>query len=356
MGGNMRKTPLFLFSIIAVCASKTGFCDNWDSSVPSNCANVFVQASSGTLNLTTWGTDQGCTIPRYYETNTTQNPNLTPIISVTHCQTCDTNYTKVYNNDFPIEYETACSDNESPPPISQCTKPIDGIPPCASQYIETTSSTQPLPGSYSTSGGHSNTDNCTDVKYHIVRVPKTSGTTKSLITQCTSCETGFELQQSNTYKIQDNGDGTICYFPYIYCVSMCSGGTYCTSDTDCAGTATPYCGDNNCCVACKTDAHCQGQNTDDWIDVTGNTGKQQSTIYTCQENQCVSDTQYRCAANFYGDGETCTACPDGSYSEAGTTSNARCCRPSGEQNLYEDENGNTFYYESDCCFDSSEEQ
>ena len=74
----------------------------------------------------------------------------------------------------------------------------------------------------------------------------------------------------------------------------------------------------------------------------------------CKLMATTASCQYRCAANYYGDGTTCTSC--GSYnglagtSSAGSTSASSCCISSGSTHSFSDTAGSgTATISSTCC-------
>ena len=59
-------------------------------------------------------------------------------------------------------------------------------------------------------------------------------------------------------------------------------------------------------------------------------GRESRIEATCSNGTCTKDTLYRCAAGYYGNGTTCTVCPGGGTSPAGTTAVSGCYIPSGQ--------------------------
>lgn len=64
--------------------------------------------------------------------------------------------------------------------------------------------------------------------------------------------------------------------------------------------------------------------------VSNGTGKEKQQVKQWDCNKCSDyGYNYRCAAGYYGNGTTCTVCPGGGTSPAGTTTVSGCYIPSG---------------------------
>ena len=87
---------------------------------------------------------------------------------------------------------------------------------------------------------------------------------------------------------------------------------------------------------------------EDWS--SNGTGKEKRCVKTDLSASC----EYRCAANYYGNGTTCTACPPyngiAGTSSAGSTSVSSCCIASGATYSFSDTAGSgTAKISSTCC-------
>lgn len=82
-------------------------------------------------------------------------------------------------------------------------------------------------------------------------------------------------------------------------------------------------------------------------------GIEKSQTYTCDEStdcKCVYNTKYRCAKGYYGNGSSCTQCPDyagvhGTTSAAGKTKITDCYIPSSQSLT---DNIGTFSFTTQC--------
>ncbi|MBQ8041939.1 MAG: hypothetical protein IJ273_01270 [Alphaproteobacteria bacterium] len=88
--------------------------------------------------------------------------------------------------------------------------------------------------------------------------------------------------------------------------------------------------------------------SEDWT--SNGTGKQIRCVKGTRSASC----EYRCAANFYGDGTTCTACPRyngvSGTCAAGSTSVSSCCIASGTSISFSDTKGSgTEKLTAQCC-------
>ena len=108
------------------------------------------------------------------------------------------------------------------------------------------------------------------------------------VDSCNTCQSGYGLVQKSV-SLSPSCE------PTFYACATCTGCSNCTSDTT-------------------------------WS--SNGTGKEKLTIRTCNCNTCSTSTQYRCAAGYYGNGTTCTACPSGGTSSAGATTVGGCCATS----------------------------
>lgn len=139
------------------------------------------------------------------------------------------------------------------------------------------------------------------------------------VRDCLSCNSGYEL--TGVMALDSNG----CSLNYNGCLSNPTQAE-CTTASDCYGGLNPL-----------------------WISVSGHDGVQSKVSYTCPSGTCVSETLYRCApgyagfvfampttgalrgtcsvceSGYYSTGgaSECTACPDGSFTNA-TTGAIRC--------------------------------
>ena len=127
--------------------------------------------------------------------------------------------------------------------------------------------------------------------YHEECFQDSAGEAQHGIYVCTSCASGYSLVSDSL----DRPSGCSNSYTYTYCKQNCTGCSNCTSDTT-------------------------------WS--SNGTGKEKLTTRTCSCNTCNTSTQYRCAAGYYGNGTTCTACPSGGTSSAGTTTVGGCCATS----------------------------
>ena len=128
---------------------------------------------------------------------------------------------------------------------------------------------------------------------------------------CGTCNSGLE----RTYTTRDIGGETLGYYTCSRAAIILGCDTECadyTSWTAISGGRETYC---------------------------------DSSFFTCR---------YRCAANYYGDGTTCTACPSyngiAGTSSAGSTSVSSCCISSGSTYSFSDGVGSgTATISSTCC-------
>ena len=207
-------------------------------------------------------------------------------------------------------------------------------------------------------------DGCDDIRYFSITTNEIPGT--YYIETCASCKSGYTtLKDNDWYWPNDNPNSQLpCRIEYQECqqtptpdepTCAVDDGTTCSADTDCESSNNgQYCNTaTHCCVECLTDEHCASLNDPDWTNIGG--GKQQKRKYICQNNACelnTATTLTRCVEDYYlGDDETtCNACPTNSHSPVGSTSITACCRYSGSGNTFTDINGNSFYYETKCCY------
>lgn len=101
-----------------------------------------------------------------------------------------------------------------------------------------------------------------------------------------------------------------------------------TDISQCTCTGNFYMSGNNTCTACPSNtAQCAGLSVDNVTCQTGLIKNITNGVVTC--SSCPEHTQQSgntciCSAGYYGDGDTCTACPAGTTSDAGATSVASC--------------------------------
>ena len=102
-----------------------------------------------------------------------------------------------------------------------------------------------------------------------------------------------------------------------------------TDISQCTCTGNFYMSGNNTCTACPSNtAECAGLSVDNVTCQTGLIKNIINGVVTC--SSCPEHTQQSgntciCSAGYYGDGDTCTACPAGTTtSSAGATSDADC--------------------------------
>lgn len=142
---------------------------------------------------------------------------------------------------------------------------------------------------------------------------------------------------STCYGFTENGNR-----PSVY-VKSCSGCTGKNSLVASSVQLSPSCTATyyTCaCTACNS-SNCKST---DW---SGNGSSQTRTVKNCDSNcECISTTERRCNAGYYGNGITCTRCPQGT-SSAGTTSITGCCISAGASGS--DSTG-SYRYTSECCY------
>ena len=132
---------------------------------------------------------------------------------------------------------------------------------------------------------------------------------KWTVKSCDTCNSGY-------YRYAISGNNSVCDIPYYACAA-------------CTKVVSSY---------------------SSWSIET--TGRERRTVtYTWDSDGCsgtpASTYEYRCAAGYYGNGTTCTACPSPGQSSAGSTSQTSCCVPTGVTTT--DEYG-TYKYTSPCCW------
>ena len=140
-----------------------------------------------------------------------------------------------------------------------------------------------------------------------------SGTDKTGVESCTTCESGYTKVSKSIILSCGNGTVTATY-----------------------NTCLPTCTTSNC----KSDTS--------WS--AAGTGYQKKANRSCSDSTtCKTTYSYRCAAGYYGSSSNgrsgCNPCPSGGTSSAGTTSATGCYIPSGTTGS--DSTG-TYKYTSNC--------
>lgn len=108
-----------------------------------------------------------------------------------------------------------------------------------------------------------------------------------------------------------------------------------TDISQCTCTGNFYMSGNNTCTACPSNtAECAGLSVDNVTCQTGLIKNITNGVVTC--SSCPEHTQQSgntciCSDGYYGDGDTCTACPAGTTSNTGATSDADCHMTSSTQ-------------------------
>lgn len=141
--------------------------------------------------------------------------------------------------------------------------------------------------------------------------------TPPLYASCSTFSSGC-----STYAARPSGRATTSTTCYGFTENGNRPSSYVNSCTNCPGknspvassvqlspscTATYY---TCACTACNS-SNCKST---DW---SGNGSSQTRTVRDCNSNcECISTTERRCSAGYYGNGTTCTRCPQGT-SKAG---------------------------------------
>ena len=117
-------------------------------------------------------------------------------------------------------------------------------------------------------------------------------------------DSGYDWAQHAIYSCDQCKSGYTQKQVILPLSASCSTGYYVCEEVKCTG-----------CSNCASDTT--------WS--SAGTGKEKLTTRTCNCNTCNESTSYRCAAGYYGNGSTCTACPSGGTSSAGATTVGGCC-------------------------------
>ncbi len=145
---------------------------------------------------------------------------------------------------------------------------------------------------------------------------KNSSGSVLLVTSCKSCADGYYISDTSAYS-------SVCAATYSY----------------------------RTCVKCPDCTNCTES---EGIWSTIGSGRQQKVTTTCDCGTCKTNYSYRCAANYYGNGTTCTACPSyngiAGTSSAGSSTVSSCCISSGSTYSFSDTIGSGNYkITSTCC-------
>ena len=202
------------------------------------------------------------------------------------------------------------------------------------------------------------------------------GTNRQMVTKY-SCTSNHTCSSSVEYQCKDGFYGNMS-FPTIDSSLACY---ECTQHAHCTSDSKPVCRNYICAAGCVNNSHCTNSNkpicnetnnqcvqclnaNDCGADVGWETvggGQEKHTTYACTNNSCdAPSTEWRCAANYYGDGTTCTQCPleDGIRYSDGTSASiagqsfadsrsiTQCRLPLGDGTEYTDDSG-TFTYSTD---------
>ena len=132
---------------------------------------------------------------------------------------------------------------------------------------------------------------------------------------------------------------------YVDCTSCKSGYNFESKSVTSYGTTYTYGTCNRTAVIVSCPSACTSTS---WTDA--GTGKQVRCVKTITSASCL----YRCAANYYGNGTTCTACPRyngvSGTCAAGSTSVSSCCIASGTSISFSDTKGSgTEKLTAQCC-------
>ncbi len=257
--------------------------------------NYSVAACSVDSSTSTTGSNTGCT---------TYGQKAFNSECIIDCSACSSGYTKVANT-----YRDS----------SGCTIDYNTCVKSASVSCTTTTATALKSGQTVISS----TANC-DTEVLTYRCTAAG----DCVRDCGSCNIGYELTEKTV--LDSNG----CSLTYNGCATVLSVGE-CVTASDCYGAFGPI-----------------------WLIIPGYTGVQSRVTYKCQVGTCVGATVYRCAPGYAGlvyetvDGglsgtcsvcesgyyttggaSECTACPDGSFTNAttGASSCTSCVTATGNE-------------------------
>ena len=318
----MRKF-IFIFSIIAcswgVYMPLLAY-DVLTGSMPSGCSGYLTNGASTSINNYVGSYDYCLTSGTHYYYAYTYSVN---IIS---CSACSNGDAKLRAG---MELSGGCNFL-----LGTCGESFAQNPPiCAAPYVTSLpSNTNPSANSMVHEGS-----NCSNYSWWVFTKYGSGNTTYS-VGNCTSCPSGYKLVATGTSFEVTSG----CAVPFYTCEK-----TSCTSDSSCTDSSKPYCNTaTGNCVACTTDSHCG--TTTAWTNYPVNQSiKQRRRVYSCTNNTCSNSYEYRCSANYYGNGTTCTACPSPGTSSAGTTSVSGCCIAT---NTTGSDSIGSYKYKTGCCY------